>query len=83
MSKKYDLKLNYVIKLIVDLYNESDPLGKHNTASSYIKPLIYKEINKLLDYLDEERKKNRKLEGLLKEERFKEVLEILELKKRY
>ena len=83
MAKKYNLKLSEAIGKIVEIYKKFEPLKRGDTISAYIRPVIHKEINRMLDELDSEREKNIELQELLKSEEYKEVLKMLEANKRY
>lgn len=83
MAKKYNLKLSETISKIIDIYMKFEPLKRGDTVSAYLKPIIHKEVNKILDEIDSERRKNIELQKLLKNEEYKEVLQMLETNKRY
>ncbi len=85
MTKDYTLKLGDLIKKIIDAYNEIDVFPiKYKAASKRITPIIYKEVNRMLDFLEEEKKKdNPTLIKLLKKEKYKGVSEMIEQNKRF
>ena len=80
MPKEYHLKLNPIIKQIVKFFAEYDKseLKKGKTASSYLKPVIYSEINRMLNVLDKEREANPKLREELKRDENKKILKFLD-----
>ena len=80
MPKEYHLKLNPFIKQIVKFFAEYDKseLKKGKTASSYLKPIIYAEINRMLDILDKERESNAKLREDLRRDENKRILKFLD-----
>ncbi|HEA70399.1 hypothetical protein LCGC14_0930810 [marine sediment metagenome] len=85
MTKDYTLKLEDLVKKIVDAYNEIDifPI-KYNATSKRLKPVIYKEVNRMLDFLEKEKKDNNPvLIKLLKKEHYKGVSEMIERNKRF
>jgi len=82
MVKHYDLKLNPIWKDIVDLYNEVDPRKKYNTASALLKEVIEIKLDKILDYFENEFKKDNIFQELL-ENKYKNVKEILDKSLRY
>ncbi len=85
MPEKYDLKLNPMIKKIVDLYLiiNPDPLSQLKFASDHLRLVIHEEVNRILDYLQSERKKNPKIEELLKKKENSEILKALEKESRF
>jgi len=83
MSRKYNLKLSPIIKQIVDIYNEVDPLQRYNAASAYLRPYVYKEINRILDELESRRKKEADVDKVLKKEGNKDILELLDKEIRF
>lgn len=83
MAKKYNLKLSETIAKIVEVYMKFEPLNRGDTISAYLKPVIHKEINRILDDLDSERKENKELQELLKSEKYKDILVLLDTNKRY
>ena len=85
MSGKYDVKFDQIIKKILDIYIKMNPdkLERFTTTAGFIKTKISKEVNKALDFLDEERNSNTELQKLLKSKEFKDVLDILETNERF
>lgn len=80
MPEEYHLKLNPIIKQIVKFFADYDKseLKKGKTASSYLKPIIYAEINRMLDILNKERRVNAKLREDLKRDENKRILKFLD-----
>jgi hypothetical protein len=78
--KKYDLKLSPIVKLAINLFLEvnPDPSGIKVDAAKHLRPLIHKEVNKILDFLDSKRKTNEELRKMLEKEEYKSVLQLLE-----
>ena len=85
MPKEYHLKLNPIIKNIVKLYAKYDKneIKKGKTVASHLKPLIYDEINKILDFLNSERKVNAAMEKELKRTENSKILKLLEENERF
>jgi len=80
MPKEYHLKLNPIIKDIVKLYAKFDKseIKKGKTVASHLKPKIHEEINKMLDFLNSERKINPEIEKELKKSENNKILKFLE-----
>ena len=85
MPREYHLKLNPVIKAIVKLYAKFDKseIKKGKTVASHLKPLIHVEINKMLDFLNSERKRNPEMDKELKKPENSKILKFLEEKIRF
>ena len=83
MVKKYNLKLSETITNTIELYMIIEPLKRGNTISAYLKPVIHKEVNRMLDQLNSERKKNVELQKILKDEKYKEIFKLLETNERF
>lgn len=83
MAKKYNLKLSGTIQDVIEIYKIFDPLKRGDTASAYLKPVIHKEVNRMLDKLNSERKENLELQKILKDEKYKEILKLLETNERF
>ena len=83
MAKKYNLKLSGTIQDVIEIYKIFDPLKRGDTVSAYLKPVIYKEVNRMLDKLNSERKENIELQKILKDEKYKEILKLLETNERF
>ena len=83
MAKKYNLKLSGTIQKVIEVYMKYEPLRRGDTISAYLKPVIHKEVNRMLDDLNSERKKNIELQKILKEEKYKEILKLLDTNERF
>ena len=85
MPEKYDLKLNPIIKKIIDLYLiiNPDPLSQRRFASDHLRLLIHGEVNRILDYLNTEKENNPKVKEILQKKEYKEVLKALETNSRF
>ena len=85
MTDEYHLKLNPIIKNIVKLYAKFDKseIQKGKTVASHLKPIIHQEINKMLDFLDTERKENPEIEEELKKKNNIKIFSFLEKKIRF
>lgn len=85
MSDKYDLKLNAIIKSIISLWLEvdPDPLGQVRFASDHLRLVIHKDVNEILDKLEELEKTNTKLKKLLDKKEYEGVKKAIESKKRF
>ncbi len=83
MGDKYNLKLEEPIKKIVEIYMKFGSLKRGNTIASYLKPAINKEINIMLDELEKKRDLNPDLQRFLEKEEYKDVLYLIESKKRF
>jgi len=83
MVKKFNLKLSSIIKTIVDVYLEIEPLKRANTASGYLRPFVLKEVNRILDYLNSQRETNAHLNKLLNMPENKELQEVLDSNLRF
>ena len=85
MPKEYHLKLNPVIKAIARLYAKYDKseIKKGKTAASHLKPLIHAEINRMLNFLDSERKDNPEIEKELKKAENSKIIKFLDEKIRF
>lgn len=70
-----------IVKIFAD-YDESE-IKKGKTVISHLRPGIYDTVNEMLDYLNEKRKVNLKLEQELKSDKFEKVLQFLEKNIRY
>jgi len=84
MTRNYSLKLEQIVKEIIDIYNKIDNMPiEYNTASSRLRPIIYKEVNRMLDYLKKElENRNPRVEAILKKEENRDVLEMIKQDKR-
>ncbi len=83
MGDRYNLKLEEPLKKIVEIYMKFGSLKRGNTIASYLKPAINKEINSMLDELEKKMENNPDLQKLLEKEDYKDVLYLLESKKRF
>ena len=85
MPDEYHLKLNPIIKNIVKLYAKFDKseIKKGRTVASHLKPVIHQEVNRMLDFLDLERKGNQEIEDELKKKENLKVLKLLEKNNRF
>ena len=83
MAKKYNLKLSETIQKVIEIYMKFEPLKRGDTVSAYLKPVIHKEVNRMLDDLNSERENNKALQELLNNERYKEILVLLESNERF
>ncbi len=85
MPEEYHLKLDPLIKEIVKLYikYEKSEIKKGKTVSSHLKPIVYESVNKMLEYLDAERKTNSEMAQDLKIPANQKILNLLDKKTRF
>lgn len=77
--------MNPIIKEIVKLYAKYDKneIKKGKTVASHLKPVIHAKVNKMLDFLNSERKENVDLNNeLIRKENIK-ILKLLEEESRF
>ena len=72
------------MKLVIDIYLQikPDPSNIKINTPTYLRPVIHREVNNLLDALESERGSNTQLQNLLKLEENKPVLQLLISKQR-
>ena len=85
MPGEYHLKLNPIIKQIVKLYVKYDnsEIKKGKTVASRLKPLIHAEVNRILDFLNSERRENTEMSDDLKKKENLKILKLLEEESRF
>lgn len=82
MVKYYDLKLNPVVKEIVDLYIDVDPRKRFDATSTLLKDCIHVKLDEILDFFENELKNDNNFQRLINS-KYKKVKEILEKNLRY
>ena len=85
MPKEYHLKLDPLVKEIVEFYieYEKSEIVKGKTVASRLRPVVYEKVNTMLDFFEIERDLNPKMAKDLQKPGNQKILNLLEKKIRF